>query len=77
MTHHSGLPCNWVHGMSERNPGPFTEVVTAVKDEYMAYPPDYVFAYSNRGVTLLGAGIEKQSGECYACYMNNHLLLPA
>ena len=76
MTHHSGLPCNWVHGMSERNPGPFTEVVTAVKDEYMAYPPDYVFAYSNLGVTLLGASIEKQSGECFACYMSGHLLLP-
>ena len=76
MTHHSGLPCNWVHGMSERNPGPFTEVVTAVKDEYMAYPPDYVFAYSNLGVTLLGASIEKQSGECFACYMSRHLLLP-
>ena len=76
MTHHSGLPCNWVHGMSERNPGPFTGVVTALKNEYMAYPPDYVFAYSNLGVTLLGASIEKRSGECYACYMYSHLLQP-
>ena len=76
MTHHSGLPCNWVHGMSERHPGPFTEVVTAVKDEYMAYPPDYVFAYSNLGVTLLGASIEKLSGECYSSYMKSHLLQP-
>ncbi|MDO8988753.1 MAG: serine hydrolase domain-containing protein [Sideroxyarcus sp.] len=76
MTHHSGLPCNWVHGMSERHPGPFTAVVTAVKDEYMAYPPDYVFAYSNLGVTLLGAAIEALGGECYASYMNSHLLQP-
>jgi CubicO group peptidase (beta-lactamase class C family) len=76
MTHHSGLPCNWVLGMSERHPGPFTGIVTAVKDEYMAYPPDYVFAYSNLGVTLLGASIEKLGGECYASYMNSHLLQP-
>lgn len=76
MTHHAGLPCNWVHGMSERHPGPFIEVVTAVKDEYVAFPPDYVFAYSNLGVTLLGASIEKLSGECYASYMYSHLLQP-
>jgi CubicO group peptidase (beta-lactamase class C family) len=76
MTHHSGLPCNWVHGMSERHPGPFIEVVTAVKDEYVAFPPNYVFAYSNLGVTLLGASIEKLSGECYASYMYSHLLQP-
>ncbi len=76
MTHHSGLPFNWMYGMSERNPRPFTEIVTALKDEYMAYPPGYVFAYSNLGITLLGASIEKQSGECYACYMSKHLLQP-
>jgi len=76
MTHHSGLPCNWVLGMSERRPAPFTEVVTAVKDEYMAFPPEYVFAYSNLGVTLLGAGIGQVSGEGYASYMDKHLLHP-
>lgn len=76
MTHHSGLPCNWVRGMSERHPASFTGVVTAVKDEYMAYPPDYVFAYSNLGVTLLGATIGQVSGEGYAGYMDNHLLRP-
>lgn len=74
MTHHSGLPSNWVHGMSEHHPQPFTEVVTAVKGEYMAYPPDYVFAYSNLGVTLLGAAIAKTSGEDFASYMDHHLL---
>lgn len=76
MTHHSGLPCNWVHGMSERHPGPFTEVVTAVRNEYTAYPPDYVFAYSNLGVTLLGAAIGKVSGQDYANYMDAQLLRP-
>ena len=76
MTHHSGLPANWVRGMSVRHPGPFTEVVTAVKDEYLAYPPDYVFSYSNLGPILLGAAIGKVSGEGYASYMDTHLLQP-
>ena len=76
MTHHSGLPCNWVRGMSERHPAPFTDVVTAVKNEYVAFPPDYVFSYSNLGVTLLGAAIGKVSGQPYASYMDAHLLRP-
>ncbi len=76
MTHHSGLPGNWVRGMSERHPGPFTDQITAVKDEYAAWPPNYVFDYSNLGVSLLGAAIGQLSGEGYASYMSNHLLQP-
>lgn len=76
MTHHSGLPANWVLGMSVHHPGSFTDVVNAVKDEYLAYPPDYVFSYSNLGVTLLGVAIGKVSGEGYASYMDAHLLQP-
>lgn len=76
MTHHSGLPCNWVRGMSESHPEPFTEVVTAVKNEYMAFPSDYVFAYSNLGMTLLGAAIGEVSGQDYASYMDTNLLRP-
>jgi CubicO group peptidase (beta-lactamase class C family) len=76
MTHHSGLPCNWVSGMSERHPGPFTAEVNLIKDEYTAYPPDYIFAYSNLGVTLLGTAIGEVGGESYAGYMDSHLLHP-
>lgn len=76
MTHHSGLPSNYVRGMSERHPAAFTDVVMAVKDEYMAYPPDYIFAYSNLGITLLGAAISTISGEEYSSHMQRHLLQP-
>ncbi|MFZ2162048.1 MAG: serine hydrolase domain-containing protein [Sideroxyarcus sp.] len=76
MDHHSGLPGNWVRGMSERHPQPFIEQVTAVKDEYVAWPPNTVFAYSNLGVSLLGAAIGEVSGDCYAGYMNRYLLHP-
>ena len=76
MTHHSGLPSNFVRGMSERRPAAFTDVVLAVKDEYMAYPSDYIFAYSNLGVTLLGSAISAVSGEDYSSYMERHLLRP-
>ncbi|HLP98905.1 MAG TPA: serine hydrolase domain-containing protein [Sideroxyarcus sp.] len=76
MTHHSGLPGYWVRGMSDRHPTPFEEQVTAVRDEYVATPPGTVFAYSNLGVSLLGAAIGEVSGDCYAGYMNRYLLQP-
>ena len=76
MTHHSGLPCNWSLGMIVRNPGPFTEAVTAIKDEYTAYPPDYIFTYSNLGMALLGAAVGKVGNEEYTDYMSTHLLQP-
>jgi CubicO group peptidase (beta-lactamase class C family) len=76
MTHHSGLPGYWVRGMSERHPARFEEQVTEVRDEYVATPPNTVFAYSNLGVSLLGAAIGEVSGDCYAGYMNRYLLQP-
>jgi CubicO group peptidase (beta-lactamase class C family) len=76
MTHHSGLPSNWVYGMSERHPKPFTDQIAAIKDQYLASPPNTVFAYSNLGVCLLGAAIGEVSGESYADYMKAHLLRP-
>ena len=76
MTHHSGLPVNWSLGMIVRNPGPFTELVTAMKDEYTAYPPDYIFSYSNLGMALLGAAIGKVGSEDFTSYMNTHMLKP-
>ncbi len=76
MTHHSGLPGYWVRGMSDRHPARFEEQVNAVRDEYVAAPPNTVFAYSNLGVSLLGAAIGEVSGDCYAGYMNRYVLQP-
>lgn len=76
MTHHSGLPSNYLKGMTNHNPLYFTALVDVVADEYAAYPPDYIFAYSNLGVTLLGAAIEKQSGQSYASYVERSFFEP-
>lgn len=76
MTHHSGLPCNWLQGMIVRHPRSFTDVVTAVKDEYTAYPTDYVFSYSNLGMALLGATVGRLGSTGFTDYMDTHLLSP-
>ncbi len=76
MTHHSGLPANFLKGMWSRKPGPFTDVVSLIKNEYVAYPPGLVYSYSNLGYTLLGHAVQKVSGREYASYIEESFLRP-
>ncbi|MBA4389755.1 MAG: serine hydrolase [Syntrophus sp. (in: bacteria)] len=76
MTHHSGLPANLYKGIFSSKPEPFTKVIKEIKDEYLAYPPESVYSYSNLGVTLLGGVIERVSGKSYASYMDESILGP-
>ena len=54
MTHHSGLPSDLWDGHYGEHPMPFTQIVHAIKDEYVAYPPNMIMGYSNLAVLLLG-----------------------
>ena len=76
MTHHSGLPSDYLKGMWTRDPEPFTRVADRVKDEYAANPPGAVYSYSNLGVTLLGDAIGKVAGRDFASHVRDALLLP-
>ncbi len=76
MTHHSGLPANFYEGMWSKTPGPFTGVLSRIRDEYAAYPPNFVFSYSNVGATLLGHVIEKTAGRDFSSCMDDSLLRP-
>lgn len=76
MTHHSGLPANFLKGMWTSKPEPFEDLVEQVDDEYVAYPPNYLFSYSNLGYTLLGCALERVAGQPFASYMKLSLLSP-
>lgn len=76
MTHHSGLPANLLKGMWSRSPASLEEEVALLRDEYVANPPDYVFAYSNVGVSLLGHAMEKIADRDFASHMSISLFLP-
>ena len=76
MTHHSGLPSDYLKGMWTRNPEPFTRVADRIKDEYAANPPGTVFSYSNLGVTLLGDAIGKVSERDFASHVRDEIFLP-
>lgn len=76
MMHHSGLPSNYMGNLFVRNPPPFDMVVAGIKNEYLSTPPDFVFSYSNLGMSLLGATVEKNSGLGFADYMEQNFFTP-
>ncbi len=76
MTHHSGLPSDLKKGMWSKNPEPFTDAVRRIKDEYVAYPPNFIFSYSNLGVTLLGHAIQNVSNRDFVAYTDDALFRP-
>ena len=76
MTHHSGLPSDYLKGMWTNKPEPFENIVETIKDDYVASPPNFVFSYSNLGVTLLGHALKRVAGKDYASYMDASLLSP-
>lgn len=76
MTHHSGLPSNYMRDLFVRNPPPYDAVLDGIKNEYLSTPPNTVFSYSNLGMSLLGATVEKNSGLAFADYMDQHFFKP-
>jgi CubicO group peptidase (beta-lactamase class C family) len=76
MTHHSGLPSDYLKGMWTRDPEPFTRVADRIKDEYATNPPGTVFSYSNLGMTLLGDATGKAAGRDFVSHVHEEILLP-
>ncbi len=72
MTHHSGLPSGVSKGMWSSEP-PAT-LLYRLKDEYAAYPPNYVLSYSNAAMALLGLMIERVSETDFCAYMEKSIL---
>jgi CubicO group peptidase (beta-lactamase class C family) len=77
MAHYSGLPSNYLLDLYVRNPSPHFEVVLdGLRDQYLTFPPNKVFSYSNAGMTVLGTAVQKLSGEPFADYMAHHFFEP-
>ncbi len=76
MTHHAGLPSDRLKGSRGRNPVAFSSVVPELSDEFVAYPPNFLFAYSNLGMTLLGEAVGQVSGLGFSAYVERELLQP-
>lgn len=75
MTHHSGLPSDYVKGMwTTAAPEPFTSLVDKLADDYTAYPPNLILSYSNVGVSLLGHAVANACGATYEVCVKTGLL---
>jgi len=74
LTHHAGFPTDLTKGMW--SDAPLTSVAAALGEEYMAFPPNLVFSYSNVGYTLLGHAVQQITGEPYARYMERVIFAP-
>jgi CubicO group peptidase (beta-lactamase class C family) len=74
LSHHAGLPSDLNKGLWSATP--FTQVAIQLKDEYAAFPPNLVFAYSNVGYTLLGDMVQQVAGEPFEAYVEERLFRP-
>jgi CubicO group peptidase (beta-lactamase class C family) len=76
MTHHSGIPSDYMKGMWTQQPQPISTLPALIKDEYAAFPPGTVFSYSNLGMTLLGLAVQNSSGQEFCSHLQQQLLQP-
>jgi CubicO group peptidase (beta-lactamase class C family) len=79
LTHTSGVPSldpqRWMKiWTQDLTP---LEVVALTRDKPLDFPPGTDFRYSNSGYVLLGALIEKCSGQTYPDYLQSHIFTPA
>jgi CubicO group peptidase (beta-lactamase class C family) len=73
MTHHSGIPSNYLKGLMSK---PYSSLAKDLKDEYVAFPPNYIFSYSNAAFTILGQTVATVSKKDYPVYIRDELLRP-
>jgi len=79
LSHTAGLGDLWSHPGYRRGVGYRTnrDLAWAVASGPTLFPPGTRWSYSNEGFTVLGAIIERLSGESFASYMREHVWGPA
>ncbi len=74
LTHHSGLPSDRMKGFfSHAKTDSLEKLVSDTSGDYVSYPPEFIFSYSNLGHSILGRIIEKVSGDSYANVLDKKL----
>ncbi len=78
MTHHSGLPCDKIKGMfiTDETKESYRDEVAYLKEVHAPYKPNYIWAYSNLAVDMLGIIIERVTGMDFYKYIEENILKP-
>lgn len=76
MSHHSGVPRDMLGGMWGAQVGDFRATVADLADEQTAAPPGLAFSYSNLGLDVLGAAVERLAGTAFEAHLQRAVLAP-
>ncbi len=76
LNHYSGLPRDLYKGLLTIDPAQRPDLLTHLSSQYVAYPPEVKYVYSNLGYELLGLVIESVTGMDYPAYVQQQLLGP-
>jgi len=60
----------------DSRPTTFEEHVLSISDTWLRYPVGYRYSYSNMGIDLAGYILEKKSGQPFAAYIRDKILIP-
>lgn len=74
LSHHSGLPTDYLYGMWIEQPVSLDQLISNLKMESLASPPQSMYRYSNIGYSILGRVIEVVSQDQYTNVMQQDLL---
>jgi CubicO group peptidase (beta-lactamase class C family) len=76
MTHRAGLPRDVLGGMFMERPEPFEAMVQRLREADLASPPGLLTSYSNVGLTVLGAAVQRLAGRPFDEHLRQSLLEP-
>lgn len=77
LTHQAGLPSDWfIHDLSE-SPPPWIEIIDEIRGLELVRAPGEQTIYSNLGMTLAGAVLQRATGRNYEQVVTEALLRPA
>ena len=76
LSHESGLPSDDYSLVFSNKPFSFDRVIQFFNNHYVCTKPYTIWAYSNIGYALLGAVVERVSGQAYTSYIQQNILEP-
>ena len=77
LTHHAGLPYDAQILMSYSfRPEEMYRVPELLSNDWLCFPPNTTYGYSNLGATLMGLVVERVSGQEFAAYTDANLFAP-
>lgn len=76
LSHHSGLPGDLMKGFDADPKEDFREVIPTLNQQFVAYPPNHIYSYSNIGISLMGILIERRQPLEFTTYMDSLVFEP-